>query len=132
MEQFTFWHLSLAKDGLVYRSATRRIPSTSFNPVHGEVYSIQHYVIKFVSDLWQVGGFSPGTPWPPRRNWNIVESSVKHNNPITPFSPKMGHKSKPDVICIGLKLVSISDEIDNEKYTLSKPCKLYLVNLKKN
>ena len=23
----------------------------SFNPVHGEVYSIQHYVIKFVSDL---------------------------------------------------------------------------------
>ena len=31
----------------------------SLNPVHGEVYSIQHYVIKFVSDLqW----FSPGTP----------------------------------------------------------------------
>ena len=83
---------------------------------------------------WLVAGwgFSPGTPWPPRRNWNIVESGVKHNNPITPFSPKMGHKSKPDVICIGLKLVSISDEIDNEKYTLSKPCKLYLVNLKKN
>jgi hypothetical protein len=23
----------------------------SINPVHGEVYSIQHYVIKFVSDL---------------------------------------------------------------------------------
>jgi hypothetical protein len=34
----------------------------SLNPVHGEVYSIQHYVIKFVSDLRQVGGFSPGTP----------------------------------------------------------------------
>ena len=29
----------------------------SLNPVQGEVYSIQHYVIKFVSDLWQVGGF---------------------------------------------------------------------------
>jgi hypothetical protein len=29
----------------------------SLNPVHGEVYSIQHYVIKFVSDLQQVGGF---------------------------------------------------------------------------
>jgi hypothetical protein len=27
------------------------------NPVHGEVYSIQRYVIKFVSDLRQVGGF---------------------------------------------------------------------------
>ena len=29
----------------------------SSNPAHGEVYWIQHYVIKFVSDLWQVGGF---------------------------------------------------------------------------
>ena len=28
----------------------------SLNPVYGEVYSIQHYVIKFVSDLQQVGG----------------------------------------------------------------------------
>jgi hypothetical protein len=33
----------------------------SLNPVHGKVYSIQHYVIKFVSDLRQVGGFT-GTP----------------------------------------------------------------------
>ena len=33
----------------------------SSNPVNGEVYPIQHYVIKFVSDLRQVGGFS-GTP----------------------------------------------------------------------
>ena len=29
----------------------------SSNPTHGEVYSIQLYVIKFVSDLRQVGGF---------------------------------------------------------------------------
>jgi hypothetical protein len=28
----------------------------SSNPTHGEVYSIQLYVIKFVSDLRQVGG----------------------------------------------------------------------------
>ena len=28
----------------------------SLNPAPGEVYSIQHYVIKFVSDLRQVGG----------------------------------------------------------------------------
>jgi hypothetical protein len=27
------------------------------NPVHGEVYLIQHYVIKFVSDLRQAGCF---------------------------------------------------------------------------
>jgi hypothetical protein len=27
------------------------------NLFHGEVYSIQHYVIKFLSDLRQIGGF---------------------------------------------------------------------------
>ena len=27
------------------------------NPAHGEVYSIQHNVIKFVSELQQFGGF---------------------------------------------------------------------------
>jgi len=32
------------------------------NPTHGEIYSIQHYVIKFVSDLRQVSHFSLGTP----------------------------------------------------------------------
>ena len=29
----------------------------SSNHAHGEVYSMQHYVIKFVSDLRQVSGF---------------------------------------------------------------------------
>jgi len=29
----------------------------SSNPDHGEMYSIQHYVIKYISDLRQVGGF---------------------------------------------------------------------------
>ena len=29
----------------------------SSNPVHGEVYSIQHHVIKIISNLRQVGGF---------------------------------------------------------------------------
>ena len=29
----------------------------SSNPIHGEVYSLQHYVIKLVSDLRQVCGF---------------------------------------------------------------------------
>ena len=28
----------------------------SLNPAHDEVYLIQHYVIKFVSDLWHVYG----------------------------------------------------------------------------
>ena len=34
----------------------------SSNPTHGEVFLIQHYVIKFVCDLWQVIDF----PWVPR------------------------------------------------------------------
>ena len=47
---------------------------------------VQHYVIKFVSDLWQIGGFLGYSGvlhtynWPPRYNWNIFESGVKHNN----------------------------------------------------
>jgi hypothetical protein len=36
----------------------------SSNPAHGEVYSIQHYVIKFVSDLRQVGGLLRPPPPP--------------------------------------------------------------------
>jgi hypothetical protein len=35
------------------------------NPVHGEVYLIQHYVIKFVSDLEQVSGFVSVLRFPP-------------------------------------------------------------------
>ena len=37
----------------------------SSNPVHGELYSIQHYVIKFVSDLRQVDGFLQVLQFPP-------------------------------------------------------------------
>ena len=29
----------------------------SLDPIHGEVCSIQHYMINFVNDLRQVGGF---------------------------------------------------------------------------
>ena len=29
----------------------------SLNPTHGNVHLIQHYVIKFVSDMRKVGGF---------------------------------------------------------------------------
>jgi len=45
-------------------------------------------MIKFVSDLQQVGGFLPvlwfPPPilcWPPRYSCNILESGVKHHNP---------------------------------------------------
>ena len=55
----------------------------SSNPLHGEVYSIQHYVIKFVSDLQQMGRFLWVLRFPPpiklnsRCSLNIVESGVK-------------------------------------------------------
>ena len=51
----------------------------SSNPADGEVHSIQHYVIKFVSDLQQISGFQLN--WLPQYNWNIVESGIKHHNP---------------------------------------------------
>jgi hypothetical protein len=35
------------------------------NPVHDEVYSIQHYVIKFVSDLRKISGFLLVLQFPP-------------------------------------------------------------------
>ena len=37
----------------------------SSNPVHGEVFSIQHYVIEFINDLWQVSGFLRVLLFPP-------------------------------------------------------------------
>jgi hypothetical protein len=55
------------------------------NPIHGEAYPIQHYVINFVSDLGQVGGFLRVLRFPPLQkltatiNWNIVENGVKRH-----------------------------------------------------
>jgi hypothetical protein len=46
---------------------------------------VQHYVINFVSDLRQLGGFlrvlrfPPPIKLTPRYNWNIVESGIKHH-----------------------------------------------------
>ena len=44
------------------------------NSSHRKVYSIQLYVIKFVSDVWQISGFLH------KYNWNFVESGVKNHN----------------------------------------------------
>ena len=45
------------------------VPNTmkvvSLSPDHGKVYSIQHYVIKFVSDLRQASGFLRVLLFPP-------------------------------------------------------------------
>jgi hypothetical protein len=42
-----------------------RTKVVSSNPANGEVYSIQNYVIKFVRDLRQVGGFLRVLWFPP-------------------------------------------------------------------
>ena len=46
---------------LVFYMTSKSVPITtnvvSLNPVHCKVYSMQHFVIKFVSDLRQVDGF---------------------------------------------------------------------------
>jgi hypothetical protein len=48
------WYLNLQ---LLVQSVPITTTFVSSNPVHGEMYWIQHYVIKFVSNLRQVGGF---------------------------------------------------------------------------
>ena len=48
------WELDLLLSVQLVPITTKVVSS---NPAHGEVYSIQHYAIKFVSDLRQVGGF---------------------------------------------------------------------------
>jgi len=60
----------------------------SSNPANGEVYSIENYMIKFVSDLRQVGGFLRVTPVSMANKTDrhditkkIVESGAKHHNP---------------------------------------------------
>ena len=59
------WQLDL-------RLPVQSVPITtkvvSSNAAYGELYSIQHYVIKFVSDLRQVGGFLRVHLFPPPIN----------------------------------------------------------------
>ena len=54
----------------------------SSNPVHGEMSSTQHYVIKFVNDLRQVGGFFLVLRFPPPTN-------LKHDHDITEILQKV-------------------------------------------
>jgi hypothetical protein len=59
---YTVHHLtSLGRRGrdcmVVWFTTTYANENVNSNPVHGEMYSIQHYVKKFVSDLRRVGDF---------------------------------------------------------------------------
>ena len=50
---------------------------------HGQVYSMQHYVIKLsvtCSRSMVYSGFIHWLNWQPWYNWSIVESGVKHHN----------------------------------------------------
>ena len=74
------------------KSITTKVVSS--NPAHGEVYSIQHYEIKFVNDLWQVGKFSPGTPVFSTNKIDrhditgiLLKGAIKHHYPNNP-TPK--------------------------------------------
>ena len=56
----------------------------SLNPAHGELSSILHLGMKFVTNLQLFGSFSGllhQQNWPPWYNWNYVQSGVKHHNP---------------------------------------------------
>jgi hypothetical protein len=48
----------------------------SLNPVHGKVYSIQHYVIKFASNLWPVS-VSPVSSTNKTDRHDIIEILLK-------------------------------------------------------
>ena len=58
--RYLFGHRGLHGHGCMVVGFVQLVPINtkvvSWNPVHGKVYSIQHYVIKLVSDLRQVSG----------------------------------------------------------------------------
>jgi hypothetical protein len=54
----------------------------SSNLDHGKVYSIQHYVVKFVRDLRQVGGFLRVLRFPQPLLFGNDEISISENSNI--------------------------------------------------
>ena len=57
MDERSLWLWSYGSLQLPDQSVPITTKGVSSNHVHGEVYSIQHYVTKFVSDLRQISGF---------------------------------------------------------------------------
>ena len=70
------WSLDLP---LLVQSVPNTTKVVSSNLDQGEVYLIQHYVIKFVSDLRQVGDFLRVLRFPPpmKHRHNIAEILLK-------------------------------------------------------
>ena len=63
--------------------------SVSSNPAHDKVYSIQHYIIKFVNDLRHVCGFPRVVRFPPPIKLTAIIYLIffyeKHHN-LNPYS----------------------------------------------
>ena len=68
------WYLDLQ---LFVQSVPITTKFMNSNPFHSEVYSIQHYVIKFVSDLQLVGDFHQVLRFPPPDHNETTEILLK-------------------------------------------------------
>jgi hypothetical protein len=72
------WYLDLQ---LPVQSVPITTKGVSSNSAHGDLYSIQHYVLKFVSDLWQVCGV---LRFPPPNEYDMHNSqsaSIREKGP---------------------------------------------------
>ena len=82
-----------------------------FESQSGEVYLIQHYVIKFVSDLRHVSGVSPGIPVTSTKKTDhhdvavillkVVLNTINQINQPTPYT-------SPDLVLVRSLLIIIS------------------------
>ena len=95
-----------------YNVHMQSVPITTnvvrLNPADGEMYSIQHYVINFVSDLRQIGCFFPDTPVSSTNNTDChdiadillkVAFSTTNHNPIA-FSFIVGNVRHEYECCV--------------------------------
>ena len=138
------WYLDLQ---LPMQSLPITTKIVSLNPTHAKVYSIQYYVIKFVSDLWQVGGFlralrfpSPIKSWPPRYKWQVVGSEGEGGEGLSathlcPYLNTHGGKEthyiqywqlllfqKYCIYCINKMIRSVTRSCLPPKSSILKPC----------
>jgi hypothetical protein len=77
----------------------------NLNSTHGKVYSIQNFVIKFVSELWQVRGFLRILQFPPPMKltamYNITEIFLKAMLLIKTITPVLKyHSSSYQTQCV--------------------------------
>ena len=75
------WIVDSGRDSMVVvfttTYATEPITTNaSSKHAHGELYSMQHYVIKFVSDLRQVGGFLQVLRFPPPIKFHSANPTI--------------------------------------------------------